>query len=124
MDRRGIERSCELAILGNRIAPPNTTNMPVISSPNTAPAIAFLPNSNHWRYIGVVVTDSDSNSSDIVYWLVGMGFQLDNATAVTATSQLPNQIIYARCYLLGASAINNTGHLREYAGICSDGQLL
>jgi hypothetical protein len=88
---------------GNRVGPSNATNMPVISTPNVSPAIAFLPGSNHWRFMGVEITTSYSNSNYTLYWLVGMGFQSDNSTAVTVQSQLPNQIIFDRCYIYGST---------------------
>jgi len=75
--------------------------MGVISTPNTSPAIAFLPNSNHWRLMGLEITTSYVNLPNTVYFLVATGLQSDNSTYVSAISQLPSYIIFDRDLILG-----------------------
>ena len=86
---------------GNRVGPSTASKMPIISTPNTAPALAFLPGSNHWRIIGCEITTSYV-STNTLYWLVGMGLQSDNSTWVTSASQLPAYIVLDRSYIYGS----------------------
>lgn len=91
---------------GNRVGPSNAANLAVISTPNTRPAIAFLPSSNHWRLIGIEITTSFSNSVSTLYQLAIMGYQSDNSTPVTVQAQLPDQIIFDRVYVYGSTVTN------------------
>jgi hypothetical protein len=88
---------------GKRVGPSNASNMAIISTPNTSPAIAFLPSSNHWRLMGIEVTTSYSNSGYTLHWLIGMGFHSNNSTAITVQSQLPAFIIFDRTYIYGST---------------------
>ncbi len=87
---------------GNRISTSNVSNMAIVSTPNTSPAIAFLPSSNHWRLIGLEITTSASGATE-VWNLMMAGFLTDNSSSVTVQSQLPNQIILDRVYIYGTS---------------------
>lgn len=91
---------------GNRVSPSETANMPVISTPNAAPAIAFLPNSNHWRVIGAEITTSHNSLSDTVYNLVMLGYEADNATMLRVLTQFPSYIILDRTYIEGQPSGN------------------
>jgi hypothetical protein len=90
--------SSELSSLpspGNRVGPSNVSNMAIVSTPNTSSAIQFLPDSNHWRLIGLEITTSYVSTSAVVFSLVGSG------STATVASRLPNQIIFDRSYILG-----------------------
>ena len=85
---------------GNRVAPSNVSNMPTISTPNTSSALEFLPNSNHWRLIGLEITTSYVSTSRVIYYLVATGESL----AVQA--QLPAYLVFDRIYIHGLSTTN------------------
>lgn len=92
-----------LPVQGRRVATSDLVNMAVISTPNNAPALAFLPSSNHWRIIGCEITTSFASASTLSS-MVLMGYQSDNNTAITVASQLPNQIIFDRTYMYGSAS--------------------
>lgn len=92
----------------NRVGPSNVPNMARVSTPNTSPAIAFLPNSNHWRLIGLEITTSHVSTSKTVYNIILSGYQSDDSTGVTSAAQLPSYIILDRSYLHGLSTTNAT----------------
>lgn len=85
---------------GNRVGPTNAANMPRISTPNSSPAIQFLPKSNHWRLIGLEITTSFVTTSGQIYYLVAMG------ELASLLSNLPSYVIFDRCYVLGLSNTN------------------
>jgi hypothetical protein len=86
---------------GNRVTPAEESKMPIISTPNVASALSFLPGANHWRVIGCKITTSYV-STNTLYWLVGMGLD-QTGKWVTDTSQLPSYIILDRTYLYGST---------------------
>jgi hypothetical protein len=85
---------------GNRVGPSNAANMPKISTPNSSPALQFLPNSNHWRLMGLEITTSYVSTTNVVYYLVATGESL------TVQSQLPAYLIFDRTYIHGLSTTN------------------
>jgi hypothetical protein len=86
---------------GNRVTPAQESKMPIISTPNVGPALAFLPNSNHWRVIGCKITTSYV-STGTLYWLVGMGLDA-KGNWITDSAQLPAYIILDRTYVFGSN---------------------
>lgn len=88
-----------LPAAGTRVGAGDVSNMPVISTPNASPALAFQPSSNHWRIIGAKITTSYTATP--VFWLVGMGFLANNSTGITVQGNLPDQIIIDRSYIIG-----------------------
>jgi hypothetical protein len=93
---------------GNRISPSNASNMAIISTPNTVPAIAILPNANHWRFIGLKITTSYVSTTNTVYNLVLSGYLSDDATNISSLPQMPSYLIFDRCYIVGLSTANVT----------------
>jgi len=85
---------------GTRVGPSNAANMPKISTPNTSPAFQFLPDSNHWRLMGLEITTSYISTVNTAYYLVATGESL------TVQSQLPAYLIFDRMYLHGLSTTN------------------
>lgn len=81
--------------------------MATISSPNATTVIHFLPNSNHWRLVGLEVTTSYVSTVNTSETLVTLGLQSDNSTAISVQSQLPASIIFDRIYIHGLSNSNS-----------------
>jgi hypothetical protein len=92
---------------GNRVGPSNAANMATISTPNASPAIQFLPDSNHWRLMGLEITTSYVSTSYTVYQLVSAGLSGDNSTNISVQSQLPAYLIIDRVYIHGLSTSNS-----------------
>jgi hypothetical protein len=92
----------DLPASGNRVAPADESKMAIISTPNVAPALTFLPDSNHWRIIGIKITTSYV-SKNTLYWLVGMGLQPSGGW-ITSVSDLPDNIIFDRTYIYGSAS--------------------
>jgi hypothetical protein len=80
--------------------------MATISTPNTSPAIRFLPGSNHWRLMGLQITTSYVSTVDTVYNLVSAGLEADGATGISVEAQLPSYLIFDRIYIHGLSDTN------------------
>ena len=91
---------------GTRVGPGNGSNMAKVSSPNTAPAFQFLPNSNHWRLMGLDITTSYISTVNTNYGLVTAGLQADGSTQINVQSQLPAFLIFDRIYIHGLSNTN------------------
>ena len=91
---------------GNRVGPNNASNMATISTPNTGDAIQFLPNSNHWRLMGLEITTSYVSTVNTVFQLVSAG-DLVNGTSISVQSQLPAYLIFDRIYIHGLSTTNS-----------------
>jgi hypothetical protein len=85
---------------GSRVSASNSSDMAKIATPNASPAIQFLPNSNHWRLIGLEITTSRESISGTVYYLVATG------EMVNLESQLPDFIIFDRIYIHGLPNTN------------------
>ena len=87
---------------GNRVGPADLSNMAIISTPNASTAIQFLPESNHWRLIGLeITTPYDGNFS-----LVSIGLLSDDSTGISVQAQLPSWIIFDRIYIHGLPTTN------------------
>ena len=95
-----------LPTIGSRVGPANASDMAKISTPNVFPAIQFLPNSNHWRLIGLEITTAYVSTSAGVYNIVSAGLQSDVSTLINAQAQLPSFLIFDRIYLHGLSTTN------------------
>jgi len=95
-----------LPAAGTRVGPSNLPNMATISTPNTRPAIQFLPGSNHWRIMGIEITTSYVSTTNLVFFLVSAGLLADVSTAVSVASQLPACIILDRTYIHGLPTTN------------------
>jgi hypothetical protein len=88
---------------GHRVGPSNASNMAIVSTPNTSPAIEFLASSNHWRLIGLEITTSYVSTSNTVYNLV-----LSDGNSATSAAALPSYVIFDRDYIVGLSNTNVT----------------
>lgn len=89
----------------HRVSPSDASNMPLVSTPNTGPALNFSPSSNHWRLIGLDITTSWVNMSggnNDNFGLVFLGLT-GGGNYVSSIGQLPDQIIFDRVLLLGLS---------------------
>lgn len=93
---------------GTRVGPSNESNMATISTSNTGDAIQFLPNSNHWRLIGLEITTSYVSTTYTVHQLVSVGDHSDGSS-IAVQSQLPAYLIFDRIYIHGLST-TNTNH--------------
>lgn len=91
---------------GNRVGPGDISNMATVSSPNPSPAFQFLPNSNHWRLIGLEITTSYVDTVGVQYGLVTLGLQSDESTGISVLNRLPNNIIFDRVYIHGLPDTN------------------
>jgi len=85
---------------GNRVGPSDASNMPIISTSNSSPAIQFNSGANHWRLIGIEITTSYGLSPNVLFYMIGTG------NTVTSVSSLPSYIILDRCYVVGVSNMN------------------
>ena len=92
---------------GNRVGPSNISNMPTISTPNTAPAITFNQQSNHWRLMGLEITTSYVSTLATVYNLILSGVD-GEGHGLTSAPLLPSYLILDRVYLHGLAATNTT----------------
>ena len=92
---------------GNRVGPLNVSSMPTITTPNTAPAIAFQQKANHWRLMGLEITTSYVSTSATVYNLILSG-QDGSGNQISSASLLPSYIVLDRSYLHGLSTTNTT----------------
>jgi hypothetical protein len=95
-----------LPVSGNRVGPANTANMATISTPNVSPAIRFLPNSNHWRLMGIEITTSYVSTSGANMGLVSAGQESDGGTGISVQTQLPASLIFDRIYIHGLANTN------------------
>jgi hypothetical protein len=91
---------------GHRVGPSDVSNMATISTPNTSTGIQFLPQSNHWRLIGLEITTSYLSAVNANYNLVSAGLQADGSTEINVQSQLPADLIFDRVYIHGLSDTN------------------
>lgn len=91
---------------GNRVGPSNSAYMAKISTPNSLPAIQFLPNSNHWRLVGLEITTSYVSTVNMVYNIVSAGLKADVSTSISVQSQLPASLIFDRIYVHGLPNAN------------------
>ncbi len=94
---------------GTRVRPSDVLAMATVSTPNTGDAIQFLPNSNHWRLIGLEITTSYISTTNAVYQLISAGDQSGGGSSITVQSQLPAYLIFDRIYIHGVST-TNTNH--------------
>ncbi len=101
---------------GSRVGPANVPHMATISTPNAAPAIQFLPGSNHWRLIGLEITTSYMDTVGTNNGLVTLGLLADGNTSISVQSQLPAYVIFDRIYIHGLSTSNTK------RGLQMDGQ--
>ncbi len=91
--------------VGSRVTPAYSAVMPKIVTPNTAPAITTDLGANHYRFIGVEITTTHTDTASTVYnlaWLEYNGGQ-------TSLSQMPTDIIFDRVYIHGTP----TGNVRR-----------
>jgi hypothetical protein len=97
-----------LPLPGNRVGPSNAANMAKVSTPNTSPALLFLPGSNHWRLMGLEITNSSTSTATTVFNLVLSGYRADASTPNASQAVNPASIIFDRNYIHGFSGANVT----------------
>ena len=91
--------------VGHRVGPEHAVHMPTIYTRNSYPAITAEFRAHHYHFIGIEIT----TVSKIVYDLVRLGFNKKNGREqATSIEQLPDKIVFERCYLHGT----RTGNLR------------
>lgn len=95
-----------LPAVNHRVGTSDASNMAKISTPNVSAAIAIQPFAHNWRFIGIEITTSDVITVGTVFSLANMGFELDDSTAISIRSHLPQNIIIDRCYFHGLSNSN------------------
>lgn len=87
---------------GTRITPAFSGVLPKIVSPNTAPAITTDLGAHHYRFIGVEVTTTHSDTLSTLFNLIW----LEYPGGQTSVSQAPTDIIFDRVYIHGTPAGN------------------
>jgi subtilase family serine protease len=83
---------------GVRITPADAPNLPIIRSPNTAPALTAVAGAHHWRLQWLEFRANDRGYNEIIS--LGKG-----DTTQTLLSQVPHHLILDRLYLRGDPAL-------------------
>jgi hypothetical protein len=99
---------------GTRIAPSNAGVLAKIVSPNANPALRFDFGASGYSLTGLEITHTNTTTSTTNYSLVWIGADANDNPA-TAPAQLPNHVIFDRCYIHGTP----TGNTRR--GITANG---
>jgi hypothetical protein len=99
---------------GTRIAPSNAGVLAKLISPNTSPAFRFDFGASGYYFTGLEITNTNTTTSTTNYTLVLIG-AVANDNSATARPQLPDQVIFDRCYIHGTP----TGNTRR--GITANG---
>jgi len=87
---------------GTRVSPANAANMPKILARQAMTAVATMPNSHHFRFVGIEFAPVPG--ATVVYQVVTIG----NGNASPET--LPSHIVFDRCYVHGdPTAANRRG---------------
>ncbi|MBI4438021.1 hypothetical protein HY631_03680, partial [Candidatus Uhrbacteria bacterium] len=94
---------------GSRITPAYAGLMPKIISPNTAPAITTAMGAHHYRFIGVEISTTQSETSSTNYNLIWLEYAVNGMSQQTSLSQAPTDIIFDRVYIHGTP----TGNVRR-----------
>ena len=90
---------------GTRVAPAQSSLMPKIVSPNTAPAISTAAGAHNFRFAGIEITTTWASTNGTNYVLV----QLEAPGGNTTLSQVPTDLVFDRCYVHGTP----TGNVRR-----------
>jgi len=91
--------------VGHRVAPEHAEHMPTIYTESSYPAITAEFRAHHYHFIGIEITTTFKK----VYDLVRLGFNKKHGREqATSIEQLPDKIVFERCYLHGT----RTGNLR------------
>lgn len=75
---------------GQRVSPSDAVNMPEILAPASGSAIVTVPNSNHFRFVGIEFAPV---SGAFVYQVIQVG------NSDTSPATLANNIVFDRCYV-------------------------
>ena len=87
-------RAGELAV-GRRVTPADAARMARVATPNAEPAFWAPPNSHHWRFVGLELTQSGRFDT---YELVRLG-DGDSSGPQDTAAEAPHDIVIDRCYL-------------------------
>jgi hypothetical protein len=90
---------------GTRVAPAQSSLMPKIVSPNTAPAISTAAGAHNFRFTGIEITTTWASTSATNYFLV----YLEAPGGNTSLGQVPTDLVFDRCYIHGTP----TGNIRR-----------
>jgi hypothetical protein len=93
---RSSTADANLPPAGTRISPGYSAVMPKIVTPNSEPAIQTAAAAHHYRFIGVEF----SAPSAMTYNIVSLEVR------TTSVTQVPNNLIFDRCYVHGGDANN------------------
>jgi hypothetical protein len=88
---------------GTRVSPSQANLMPKIVTTNDAPAISTDAAANHYRFIGIEITTTHTDTAWTVWTLVRVEYP-----GQSSYSQVPSDIIFDRCYIHGTP----TGNVR------------
>jgi hypothetical protein len=83
---------------GQRVGPKDAINMPKIVARASTSALGTVPNSHHYRFVGIEFTPEPGAA---VYQLISIG----NSDALPAT--LAHHIVFDRCYVHGDPTAND-----------------
>lgn len=75
---------------GTRVSPTDAANMPKIVAPQDESAIVTVPDSNHFRFVGI---EFAPEPGAYVYEVIQIGEE------DTSPAALPNNIVFDRCYI-------------------------
>ncbi|REK25023.1 MAG: hypothetical protein DWQ42_12295 [Planctomycetota bacterium] len=91
---------------GDRVQPAHAKHMPKIVSANDRPALSADFGASRYHFLGLEFTASNQ----VCYNVILFGYDgLRNSSPATKMSQLPNHLVFDRCYIHG----NPTGNIRR-----------
>lgn len=112
---------------GKRVSPADAVHMPKLVSPGSAPAVDFEPGAHHYRFSGIEITGKLETTSGVVYDLVRMGTDPSTGKEAQSPAELPNSIVFDRCFVHGTPGGNykrgialNTGAAAVVGSYISD----
>jgi uncharacterized protein YjdB len=94
------DKLSQLPPIGTRVTPANASLMPIIETPNTAPAIKTSGATSGWWLAGLEVTVSPALTAQ-QYGLVNLG-----ETGQTSLSAVPSDLVLDRVYVHGRTTTN------------------
>ena len=102
---RSSASDSDLPVAGKRITPAHSSLMPKIVSANSAYALSTTNGAHHYRFIGIEFTIGAGVTSNTGIVVLGSG-------AETTAAQIPNNLIFDRCYIHGNATANVQNGMR------------
>ena len=86
---------------GIRVSPANAVNLPKIVTPGATSALRFADGANHWRFVGIEISSASSYHPPNYTPGVNFGYGLVDKFSYPGTSNIPDSIVFDRCYVHG-----------------------